>query len=190
MPDLVKILERTNPLPNTINISNIDLKDYEKVNEVIENKSFILSTDEWDEQYFSNYKVQYNNIERMISTLNNIWLWLYIIIVIFLVSIWIIIYSIIWNFIYYYKDEIYITRLVWWSKLFIYWPFVSQWIIYSISSFLISVLIFLVIIDNVSILIWNDYKYSFSINIFLIKLLIFALIWWVSWYFSSRKYLK
>jgi cell division protein FtsX len=37
-PDLVKMLERNNPLPNTIVISNIPLEIYEKINPFIENK--------------------------------------------------------------------------------------------------------------------------------------------------------
>jgi|TARA_Y100001960_G_C14521783_1_gene751696 cell division protein FtsX len=37
-PDLVKMLERNNPLPNTIVISNIPLEVYEKINPFIENK--------------------------------------------------------------------------------------------------------------------------------------------------------
>lgn len=189
-PDLVKIIERSNPLPDTINIKNISLKDFEKVNSAIENKSFILSKKEKDNEYFSNYNVQYEKINSIILVLNTLGLGLYIIIWIFLVSVAIIIYSIIWNFIYYYRDEIYITRLVWWSRLFIYWPFVYQWIIYSIVSFLISFIIFVLILDNISIVIWDLYTYTFSLNLFLIKLFIFIFIWWISWYFSSRKYLK
>jgi hypothetical protein len=53
--------------------------------------------------------------------LKTLWIWLYVIIAVFVFAIAIITYSIIWNFIYYYKDEIYITKLVWWSKSFIYW---------------------------------------------------------------------
>jgi cell division protein FtsX len=58
--------------------------------------------------------VQYKKIEQIIKVLHILQIWLYVIIAIFLVSISVIIYSIISNFIYYYKDEIYITRLVGW----------------------------------------------------------------------------
>lgn len=117
-PELVNILERQNPLPETITLQNIPLKKYEALNDVIEKKIFLLteagneSTLEADEEYFSTYRKQFERIEKVISTLNMLQIGLYIIIVTFLVSIAVIVYSIIGNFIYYYRDEIYITRLV------------------------------------------------------------------------------
>ena len=42
-PDLVNILERTNPLPDTITLSNVDIVEYEGLNNVIEKREFILS---------------------------------------------------------------------------------------------------------------------------------------------------
>jgi cell division protein FtsX len=69
-PDLAKILERTNPLPNTIILSNIDLEEYTELNYVIENKSFILSNQKDDVEHFSNYDVQYKKIEQIIKVLH------------------------------------------------------------------------------------------------------------------------
>lgn len=111
-PDLVEILERTNPLPNTIILSNIGLEYYEKVNKIIEPKMYILSQNKENKDYFSNYSSQYENIKNIISVLTLLTTGLYIMIGVFLLSIFIITYSIIGNFIYYFKDEIYITRLV------------------------------------------------------------------------------
>jgi cell division transport system permease protein len=65
-PDLVEILERTNPLPNTIVLSNIGLDYYEKVNSLIQPKSYILSQNKEDTQHFSNYSSQYDNIKNII----------------------------------------------------------------------------------------------------------------------------
>ena len=42
-PWLVKILERNNPLPETIIISNIMLNQYSNLNKVIENKLFLFN---------------------------------------------------------------------------------------------------------------------------------------------------
>ena len=42
-PDLVKILERQNPLPETITLRNIPLDKYEALNTIIENKLFVLT---------------------------------------------------------------------------------------------------------------------------------------------------
>jgi cell division transport system permease protein len=189
-PDLAKILERTNPLPDTIVLSDIELEQYEELNKIIENKLYILSKDESDRQHFSNYTTQYKKIEQVTGILNILQLWLYVVIIIFLISISVIIYSVIWNFVYYYKDEIYITRLVWGSKVFIYWPFVLQWAIYSFLSFLLSLIIFIFIIQNINSTFSDLYFLNISYNILFSELLTFIFIGWISGFFSSRRYLK
>ncbi len=197
-PKLVQILEKTNPLPATIELSNINISDYSKINEKIEGKSFLFgtleTTEEWGWLYFSDYKSQYTKITKVINVLNTLQISLYIIIWVFIFSIWIIIYSIIWNFVYYFKDEIYITRLVWWSKFFIYWPFGLQWLIYSSLSFFISLILFYFTLKNTSFILWNEYSFSFVIwsyfIIFIIEFLIFWLVWGISGLISSKKYLK
>ena len=189
-PWLVKILERNNPLPDTIVISNIELSQYTSLNQVIENKMFVLSKEKSDREYFANYTSQYKKITNIISILDILQLWLYVIICIFMVSISIIIYSVIWNFIYYYRDEIYITRLVWWSRKFIYWPFVLQWGIYSLLAFMLSMFIFILILNNINIAFSDIYYFSFSVSIFVLEMILFVFIWWSAWYLSSRKYLK
>lgn len=189
-PDLVKILERNNPLPETIVLSNINLDQYSTLNNIIENKLFILSQDESWEDYFANYTSQYKKITSIIWVLHILQFGLYIIIAIFLVSISIIIYSVIGNFIYYFRDEIYITRLVWWSKDFIYGPFVIQWAIYSFLAFLFSFIIFIIILNNLNVSFWELYYFTFSPFIFSLEMIGFVSIWALAWYFSSKKYLK
>lgn len=189
-PGLVKILERSNPLPETIVLSNIRLYQYVELNNIIENKSFILSKEESDQEYFANYSSQYKKITNIINVLDILQWGLYIIIAIFMVSISIIIYSVIWNFIYYYRDEIYITRLVWWSKEFIYWPFVMQWSIYSFIALLLSLFIFVIILNNVNAAFSELYYFTFSYTIFIIEMFLFVSIWWLAGYLSSKKYLK
>ena len=189
-PDLAKILERTNPLPDTIILSQIELEEYELVNESIEKKLRILSKDESDTEHFSNYTTQYKKINQLIHVLDILRIGLYIIIITFLLSIFIITYSIIGNFIYYYKDEIYITRLVWWSKMFIYGPFVLQWSFYSFVSFLSSLIVFLFILKNINGVFSEIYYFDLSYNIFLIEMLVFIFVWGLSGFISSRKYLK
>jgi len=196
--ELVKILEKNNPLPNTILISNIPLNVYNKLNNIIENKIYLFTdtknTSNSNIDKIADYKSQFKRINKTIQVLKTLQVWLYIIIVVFLLSIAIIIYSIIWNFIYYYKDEIYITKLVWWSNMFIYWPFSLQWMIYSFISFFISLAIFLLALKNVVLLFWDEYKMWFLLNnawlVFPIELWVFMLIWAISWYFSTKKYLK
>ncbi len=194
-PELVKIIEKDNPLPNTITIQNINLNDYKILNDIIETKLYILSDINKDtNDYFSHYTNQYKRIIKIINVLRILQIWLYIIIWVFVVSIFIIIYSIIWNFIYYYRDEISITRLVWWSKLFIFWPFSFQWMIYSAFSFLISIFILLVLVKNLELLFIDFYSSDFLFKnmyiILFIEFIIFVFIGWLSWFLSSRKYLK
>lgn len=189
-PELVKILENDNPLPETIILSNIKIEDYESVNRAIENQLSIFTNNEIDKDYFANYTTQYKRINQVTFILNTLKLWLEIVILIFFISIAIITYSVIWNFIYYYKNEIYITRLVWWSKSFIYGPFIMQWIIYSIFSFFVSLLIFLLLLKNLNIAFWEYFQFEISKNLTFLQLIIFIFIGWISWYLSSRKYLK
>jgi cell division transport system permease protein len=112
-PELVKILEKENPLPETITLKNIRLEEYEQLNLMIENKLFVFQTaTQKDKDYFSSYTAQYDRIVKVIGILSTLQIGLYAIIAIFLISILVIVYSIIGNFIFYYKDEIYITRLV------------------------------------------------------------------------------
>jgi len=67
----VRILERSNPLPDTITLANINLKEYENLNYIIENKLFLLSNAKQDDtDYLSNYTSQYERITSVISTLN------------------------------------------------------------------------------------------------------------------------
>lgn len=194
-PDLVRILERSNPLPDTITLADIDLNQYEDLNYIIENKLFLLSNAKQEEtDYLSNYTSQYERITTVISTLNALQIGLYVIIAVFLISIAIIIYSIIWNFIYYYRDEIYITRLVWWNRFFIHGPFSLQGMIYSGISFILSISIFLILLKNVQLIFSISYVSNFSssqiFSILFLELLLFMFVWGLSWFLSSRKYLK
>lgn len=193
--ELVKIIEWINPLPATINLSNIKIWEYEKIDSVISENSFLLSNSKSWSDYLSSYNSQYERIMKVITILKALQFWLYFIISIFLLAISIIIYSIIWNFVYHYRDEIYITKLVWWSDKFIYWPFSIQWLIYSVLSFAVSLLLFMLLLNNMNFL-FTQASYDFYIFnngfylIFLVELIIFSILWWMSWYLSSKKYLK
>jgi len=191
--EFVSIIKSQNPLPATINLSNIKIEEYEKLNYIIESKLWILSDFRTNSTY--DYRTQYERILKIISILKTLKLALYIIIWIFLLSIFVITYSIIWNFIYHYRDEIYITKLVWWSDSFIYGPFVFQWIIYSVLWFLISTNVFIVFVNNLSIIFDKAKVKEYIINsdlnyILLFQLVIFIFIWSFSSFLSSRKYIK
>ena len=99
-PELVDILERQNPLPETISVSNIPLKSYESLNSIIESKLFVLSENIDEDsirtdESFSTYTKQFERIGKVTSVLNILQIGLYIIIATFIISIAIIVYSII-----------------------------------------------------------------------------------------------
>lgn len=143
------------------------------------------------------YRNQYERINQVIFVLNTLKYGLYFIIAIFLLSIWVIVYSVIGNFVYYYRNEIYITKLVWGSNIFIYGPFSLQGLMYVLFAFILSILAFFVITDNASFVIGQDtsaftayiFNQNFN-NILLIELLVFSFLWLFSWFLSSKKYLK
>lgn len=195
--ELVRILNSdwVNPLPATISISNIKLNEYEWLDDMIEKRMFIfIDKDKNQKNNVSNYKDQYDNIIKVINTIKTLQMWLYFIIWVFVISIFVIVYSIISNFIFYYKDEIYVTKLVWWSNIFIYWPFSLQWVIYVLLSFVFSIILFFLLLQNINFL-FSSFSYkefvfnNSSVNLFMIELWVFSLLWALSGYFSSKKYI-
>lgn len=191
--ELVNIIKNQNPLPATISLSHIKIEEYEQLNTIIEGKYGILSDFKVNSAY--DYRTQYERILKIISLLNTLKLALYIIIWVFLLSIFVITYSIIGNFIYHYRDEISITKLVWWWKSFIYGPFVFQWIIYSLLGFFLSTNIFFLFINNAWVFFENTSIKQYILDgqlttILLIQLGIFVMIGALSALLSSRKYIK
>ncbi len=195
--ELIRILNSdwVNPLPATISISNIKLNDYEWLDSIIEKRMFIFIDSNKDaKNNVSNYRDQYDNIIKVIHTIKTLQMWLYFIIGVFVISIFVIVYSIISNFIFYYRDEIYITKLVWGSNIFIYWPFSLQWVIYVLLSFTFSIALFLLLLQNINFL-FSSFSYkefvfnNTSMNLFLIELVVFSSLWALSGYFSSKKYI-
>lgn len=195
--ELIRILNSdwVNPLPATISISNIKLNDYEWLDNIIEKRMFIFIDSNKDaKNNVSNYRDQYDNIIKVIHTIKTLQMGLYFIIWVFVISIFVIVYSIISNFIFYYRDEIYITKLVWGWNIFIYWPFSLQWVIYVLLSFTFSIALFLLLLQNINFL-FSSFSYkefvfnNTSMNLFLIELLVFSSLWALSGYFSSKKYI-
>lgn len=193
-PELVKIIERQNPLPDTIALSWIQLEEYDMINTLIEKRLYILSDEkEKNKDFFSNYSSQYKRISKVITILHTLQVGLYVVIWIFLVSIAVIVYSIIWNFIYYYKDEIYITKLVGGDNSFIYGPFVFQWVIYTCISYIFASFIFFVLIKNINFIFPSAYSLDFlysSFFTFFLQFIVFLILGGASWFFSSRKYIS
>lgn len=191
-PELVNILERTNPLPETVVLSNIKIDEFDRINTMIESKLYLLSSDQKENKQKYGYLSQYERINKVITILKTLQVGLYIIIGIFLVSISIIVYSIIGNFIYYYKDEIYITRLVWWSSVFVHGPFIFQGILYNFLAFFLSTALFFLLLQNLNFIFSDGYKLDFLFNGYItlfLELILFLLIGGISGFYSSKRYI-
>ncbi len=76
--ELVSIIKSQNPLPATINLSNIKMEEYEKLNLIIEGKYGILTDFKTNSTY--DYRTQYERILKIIAILKTLKLALYIII--------------------------------------------------------------------------------------------------------------
>ncbi|MDQ7009347.1 MAG: hypothetical protein Q9M94_03585 [Candidatus Gracilibacteria bacterium] len=199
-PELVRILERQNPLPETIELGDIPIDAWGEVNSLIKSKIFLFSKEENKQgiedtkKSFSEYTSQYEKIENVTKYLVILRVGLYIMIALFLLSIGIIIYSIIGNFVFYYRDEIYITRLVGGSKMFIYGPFSFQGMIYAFTSFIIGIGIFYIGVQFTNFLLKENFNFSYLLGdyglLFLLEVLVLVFIGGISGLVSSRKYLK
>lgn len=194
--DFNSVLQWENPLPWVLKISNIDIEEHDKINEIVSNKTSILDGRTTPNTKQVDYKGQFNTIKTITPALQNFQIWIYILIAIFIFSIWIIIYSIISNFIFFFKDEIYITNLVWWARNFVYWPFMIQGAIYSVLALTLWQIIFFLMLNNIDYL-FIDKSTSFVklintnfVLLFLLELVVFSLLGASSGYFSSRKYIK
>jgi cell division protein FtsX len=110
--------------------------------------------------------------------------------------VFIIIYNIIGNFIFFYRDEIKITKLVWGDNIFIYWPFSVQGLLYTAFSSILSIIIFIYIIKTVNIYLIDDFPWfinrflKLNSQYFLYEIFWISLIWLISWFLSSHKFIS
>jgi cell division protein FtsX len=114
-PELVKVIENDteNPLPSSILIKNIALDQYEMLDSIIKkHKSIIVYDEQKSKKSIVDYRVQYEKIKSLTNVLDSIIYGIYTIIGFFIFTVFLVVYSIIGNFIFYYRDEIKITQLV------------------------------------------------------------------------------
>ncbi len=199
-PELTKLVETNaeNPLPASVKVENIWIDEYEDLNNVISRYKWVVV---YDEKIFKkkivDYKAQHDRVKNVIQIFNSIKIWIYTIIWFFVFSVFIIIYNIIGNFIFFYRDEIKITKLVGWDNVFIYWPFSVQGLLYTLFSSLLSLIIFIYILkltndwyikDNFPLFVDNffiGYK-----DYFYYEVLGMSFIGMISWFLSSHKFIS
>jgi len=198
-PDLTKVVETEgeNPLPASIKIENIGLREYADMDNVISKYKWVIV---YDEKKFKkkiiDYKAQYDRIDSVIKVFSSIKFWIYSIIIFFVFSVFIIIYNIIGNFIFFYRDEIKITKLVWWDNVFIYGPFSVQWFLYTFFSSILSLFIFLYIIKTINIYLIDDFPkfinefLRLNWRYFVYEIAGISFIWILSGFLSSHKFIN
>jgi len=128
-PDLAWLIEHgdENPLPNSLRLKNIALDSYKDLNLYISSFRDILEYDEADiSRKIVDYRAQYTRIETIIHGLRILQYGVYFLLFLFAFTVFIVIHTIIRNFIFYLRDEIEIIELVGGSSSFIYGPFVLQ----------------------------------------------------------------
>lgn len=128
-PELVKVIENgsDNPLPASIIISKINREQYEMVDQTVgKYKNIIVFDEKASKNKLIDYRAQYQKIQSLTDVVNNVIIGVYFIIGFFIFTVFLIVYSIIGNFVFYYRDEIKITKLVGGDNIYVYGPFSLQ----------------------------------------------------------------
>lgn len=199
-PELAKLIEdeSENPLPNTLQIQNIEINQYETLNTII---ASYQDTIEYDKENFDrkllSYKSQYTRIYAIVSFLQSVQFAILVLVILFCFTVWVIMYLIIGNFIFFHRDEIKIIELVGGGNSFLYGPFVLQATIYALWATLIALLSVYFLLSlrflekifleqNLDVFIDS---FLFRLTSFsLIEVLIFCFIGAISGYIAARKY--
>lgn len=196
--ELVRIIEgdKENPLPSSIVIKDIPLSEYPKIDAIVKQfKGIIQYDEERSQRSLVDYRAQYERIQGLINILLSIRYGIYGIIGLFIFSVFIIIYNSIGNFVFFYRDEIKIIRLVGGENRFIYGPFSIQGFLYTIAAYILGTLIFIYLVKNINFSLITDFPVfidrflSLYSDIFLIELGIVAVVGMLSGFLSSRRFI-
>lgn len=158
--ELARVIDsgKDNPLPSSIVLKNIPLREYPGIDSIVKRFRGIMEYDEERSQKsLVDYQAQYQRIQGLINILLSIEYGIYAIIAFFLFAVFIIIYNSIGNFVFFYRDEIRIIRLVGGENRFIYGPFSIQGFLYTLAAYTIGTLAFALIIRNVNFSLITDF---------------------------------
>ncbi len=114
-PDLAVLVEQTdeNPLPNSVQLSNIDLKTYSQIDEYVGQFQDILQYDQSDmNKKLLDYKGQYERIAIVVKVLNYLRYGVYVMLSLFVFTVFVVVHTVIRNFIFFLQDEVRIIELV------------------------------------------------------------------------------
>lgn len=139
--DLASIVEdaKENPFPDVVQFSQIPLERYEDFNKYIASYNDILNYDMQDmQQKLIDFQTQYQNIMKTVDLLRILTQAVYVLIGLFLVTVFIMVHMTIRNFVYFLQDEVRIIELVGGRPSFIYGPLAVQGIIYATLGVLLA----------------------------------------------------
>lgn len=147
-PDLATLIESdSNPLPNSVRLSNIDINLYESLNVFIGRFRDVLQYNQESlDKKLLDYKSQFERISSVVEMLHILQFAVYILLGLFVFTVSIVIYMVIHNFVFFLQDEVRIIELVGGRPSFIYGPFILQGLIYASLATCLSICVFLGII--------------------------------------------
>lgn len=197
-PELSRVIEgdAENPLPSSIVIKNIPLGEYPNVDAVVKRYTGIIQYDEErSKKSLTDYHAQYERIQGLINILLSVQYGIYSIIGFFIFAVFIIIYNSIGNFVFFYRDEIKIIRLVGGENIFIYGPFAIQGLLYTGLAYVIGTSIFSLLVRNINFSLIMDFPvfidrfFDLYGQIFFIELGVVLLVGLLSGFLSSRRFI-
>lgn len=197
-PELSRVIEwdKENPLPSSIVIKNIPLKEYPAIDAVVKRYTGIIQYDEErSKKSLTDYRAQYERIQGLINILLSVHYGIYSVIGFFIFAVFIIIYNSIGNFVFFYRDEIKIIRLVGGENLFIYGPFAIQGVLYTGLAFIIGTSIFSILARNINFSLITDFPvfidkfFTLYGQVFLLEFLVILLVGLLSWFLSSHRFI-
>lgn len=198
-PELSRVIEwdKENPLPSSIVIKNIPLKEYPLIDATVKRYTGIIQYDEErSKKSLTDYSAQYERIQGLINILLSVHYGIYSVIGFFIFAVFIIIYNSIGNFVFFYRDEIKIIRLVGWENLFIYWPFAIQGVLYTGLAYTIGTTVFSLLVRGINFSLITDFPvfidrfFTLYAQTFLLEFVIVLLVGLLSGFLSSRRFIS
>jgi cell division transport system permease protein len=198
-PDLASVVESKddNPLPSSIIVKNISLDRYDALDAAVSKyRGIVMYDSEANRESLVDYRSQYKKIREFITLIATVKYGIYAVIACFLFGIFVIIYTIIGNFVFFYREEIQITRLVGGDAYFLYGPFVVQGAIYTLLASVASLGAFLVLIQFVrfsffmnSVQFAGQFLSAYALYLLGVTLMI-VLVGGLSGYVSARRFVR
>lgn len=197
--DLVPIVEdaNENPLPNSVRISQIPLDKYADMDAYIAQYKDILQYDAQDmNKKLVDYKIQYEQVSKIVTLLQLLNKYVYILIGLFIFTVFVVVHTVIRNFVFFLQDEVRIIELVWGKSSFIYLPLMIQGTIYTVLAVCLAVWVFflfknfwgLELLPNSILALFTSFYQELMNTYFPKELIVAVLIGIISAFLASYKY--